>query len=317
MKKISNEVKVGATALLTILIFIWLYNFLKGKDLFTSTAYYYTVYDKIGGLAESSPVEINGYKVGVVQSINFIDAESGRLLVAFSVSKKFKLPKNTIAEIVPVSLLGGMKVQFVYGNGPGTYAEGDTIPGQLAESLMNTLETELLPVKDKITNLINVLDSVISSVDEVLNAEFKKDLGGTLANLNGVTQSLDKIIGSKEEELKATLDNINKFMQMLSDNSGRLSNTFSNLEAITDTLAAADIYTSVSNLKASLEKAALMMDNLNNGKGTAGQFLTNDTLYTNLTSSLESLNVLLQDIKANPKRYAHFSIFGKKNTPSK
>ena len=120
MKKISNEVKVGATALLTILVFIWLYNFLQGKDFFKSTAYYYTVYDKVGGLAESSPVEINGFKVGVVQSIDFIDAESGRLLVAFSVNRDFKLPKNTIAEIIPVSLLGGMKVQFVYGNGPGT-----------------------------------------------------------------------------------------------------------------------------------------------------------------------------------------------------
>ena len=99
---------------------------------------------------------------------------------------------------------------------------------------------------------------------------------------------------------------------MLSDNSEKMSNTFSNLEAITDTLAAADIYTSVMNLKASLEKTAIMMDNMNNGKGTAGQFLTNDTLYTNLNNSLESLNELLVDMKANPKRYVHFSLFGKK-----
>ena len=120
MKKISNEVKVGATALITIVIFVWLFNFLKRKDFFKKhSKFYYTVYDKVGGLAESSPVEINGYKVGVVRSLDFIDAESGRLLVEFSVKKNFKLPKNTVAEIVPVSLLGGMKVQFVYGNGPG------------------------------------------------------------------------------------------------------------------------------------------------------------------------------------------------------
>jgi phospholipid/cholesterol/gamma-HCH transport system substrate-binding protein len=104
---------------------------------------------------------------------------------------------------------------------------------------------------------------------------------------------------------------------MLSDNSGKMNKTFSNLQTITDTLAAADISASVSNLKASLQKAALLMDNLNKGKGSAGQFLTNDTLYTNLTSSLESLNVLLKDMKANPKRYVHFSVFGKKDTPSK
>jgi len=317
MKKISNEVKVGVTALITILVFIWLYNFLKGKDFFSNNNKYYAVYDKIGGLAESSPVEINGYKVGVVQSIEFVDAVSGRLLVVFSVSKDFVLPKNTYAEIVPISLLGGMKVQFVYGSGPGTYSNHDTIPGRLAESLMDKVETEFLPVKEKVTNLIIVIDSVISSVNEVLNEDFKKSLGKTITNLNSTTESIDKIVGSKEKELTATLDNINKFTKMLSDNSGKMGKTFTNLETITDSLAAADIYTSISNLKSSLQKAALLMDNMNNGKGSAGQFLTNDTLYTNLTNSLESLNVLLQDMKANPKRYVQFSLFGKKNTPPK
>lgn len=317
MKKISNEIKVGTVSLLTILVFIWLYNFLKGKDLFTSTNYYYTVYEKIGGLAESSPVEVNGYKVGVVQSIEFTDPGSGRLLVAFSVRKDFKLPVNTVAEIVPVSLLGGMKVQFVYGNGPGFYDEGDTIPGRLAESLVDKVETELLPVKDKISNLIVVLDSVIQSVDELMNEDFRKNLGGTMANLNSTTGSLNRIMVSKEKDLKTTIENINKFSGMLAQNSEKMNSTFTNLEAISDTLAAADIYSSVMNLKASLGKAATMMDNLNNGKGSAGQFLTNDSIYTNLNNSLASLNGLLTDMKANPKRYVHFSVFGKKNSSPK
>jgi len=315
MKKISNEVKVGVTALLTIVVFVWLFNFLKGKDFLKSTAIYYTVYDKVGGLAESSPVEINGYKVGVVRSLDFIDPLSGKLLVEFSVKKGFKLPKNTVAEIVPISLLGGMKVQFVYGNGPGTYSDGDTIPGRLAESLIDKIDTEILPVKEKMSNLIVVLDSVISSVDEVMNPEFKKNFSETFAHLNNTSASLDRAIGSKE--LAATIDNINKFTKMLSDNSGKMNKTFSNLETISDTLAVADISASVANLKASLQKAALLMDNLNKGKGSAGQFLTNDTLYTNLSGSLESLNGLLKDMKANPKRYVHFSIFGKNGSPSK
>ena len=150
-----------------------------------------------------------------------------------------------------------------------------------------------------------------------MSPEFKKNFRGTLAHLNNTTASLDKVIGSKEKELSATVDNINKFTNMLSDNSGKMNKTFSNLESISDTLAAADIYSSVTNLKASLEKASTLMDNLNKGKGSAGQFLTNDTLYTNLTSSLESLNLLLKDMKSNPKRYVHFSVFGKKSTPSK
>ena len=317
MKKMSNEVKVGATALLTILVFVWLFNFLKGKDFLKSTAVYYTIYDKVGGLAESSPVEINGYKVGVVRSLDFIDATSGRLLVVFSVKKNFKLPKNTVAEIVPISLLGGMKVQFVYGKGPGTYKDGDTIPGRLAESLIDKIDTEILPVKEKLSNLITVLDSVIASVDEIMDPEFKREFKQTVAHLNNTTSSLDKVLGSKEKELAAIVDNINKFTSMLADNSGKMNKTFTNLETISDSLKASDISAAVSNLKASLEKASKLMENLNQGKGSAGQFLTNDTLYANLSGSLESLNLLLKDMKANPKRYVHFSIFGKKNAPSK
>jgi phospholipid/cholesterol/gamma-HCH transport system substrate-binding protein len=316
MMKISNEVKVGIVAFLTILVFIWLYNFLKGKEYFKRTAYYYSIYDKIGGLAESSPVEINGFKVGVVQSIELLNPERDKLLVTFSVGKDFRLPINTVAEIVPVSLIAGMKVQFVFGDGPGTYSYGDTIPGRFPESLIARLETELLPVKERITELINSIDSVVSSINDIMDPGFKKNLNGIVDNLNSTTESFDRIIVSKETELKTSLDNLTRFSQMLSDNSSNMSSTFSNLEAISDTLAAADIYNTVLNLKSGLEKTALLLENLNEGKGSAGQLLTNDSLYANLTNSLESLNELLKDMKANPKRYVHFSIFGKKNIPS-
>lgn len=311
--KISNEVKVGTTVIITLVAFIWLYNFLKGKDLFQSVAYYYTVYDKVGGLAESNPVEINGYKVGVVQSIDFVDATSGKLLVAFSVAKDFKLPLNTVAEIVPISPLGGMKVQFVYGNGPGFYKDGDTLAGRVAVSLFDLLDKELMPFKDKIAGLIVSIDSITNSLDDLIDDDFKNDLSGTMDNLNSTTGSLERIITSKETELKKTLENLNRFSLMLSENSESMGSTLSNLGRITDTLAAADIYGTVRDLKSSLEKTSTALDNLNEGKGTAGQLMTNDTLYTNLSNSLESLNELLTDMKANPKRYVQFSLFGKKH----
>ncbi len=312
MMKISNEIKVGATAIVTLILFIWLYNFLKGKDFFQNVAYYYTVYDKVGGLSESNPVEINGYKVGVVQSIEFLDATSGRLLVSFSVGRDFKLPRNTVAEITPISPLGGMKVQFVYGNGPGFYEEGDTIPGRLAPSLFELIDQEILPLKDKIADLVVNLDSIARSMEGIMNEEFKEDLRGTIENLNSTTGSLKRIVGSKETDLKNSIENLNAFSRMLAENSEKMGNTFTNLSNISDTLAAADIYGTVYNLKSSLEKTSIALDNLNNGKGTAGQLMTNDTLYTNLSNSLESLNLLLADMKANPKKYVHFSIFGKK-----
>jgi phospholipid/cholesterol/gamma-HCH transport system substrate-binding protein len=314
--KISNEVKVGAIALVTIVIFIWLFNFLKGKDFFKKTVNYYCIYDEIGGLAESSPVEINGYKVGVVQSIDFIDAETGRLLVVFSVNRNFRLPVNTVAEIVPVSIIAGMKVQFVFGNGPGFYEYGDTIPGILSAGLLSKLETELMPVKDRIAELITVLDSVISSVNDIMDPAFRKNIGATVENLNSTSESISNIVGSKEKDLKESVENLTRFTQMLSNSSGDISNTLSNLSAISDTLAAADLYTSVSNLRRALENTSSILEDMNEGKGSAGQLLTNDSLYNNLTHSLASLDELLKDLKANPKRYVHFSIFGKKNIPA-
>lgn len=313
MMKISNEVKVGIIAIVTIIVFIWLYNFLKGKNLLNKDATYYSVYQKVGGLAESSPVEVNGYRVGVVQSITFIDPSSGRLLVQFSVDKDFRIPQNTVAEIVPVSLLGGMKVQFVYGDGPGFYEFHDTIPGRLAESLTDMLETELIPVKNRISHLISEVDSVISSINEIMSASFKKDLGNTMANLNNTTGNIDEIIDSKEGDLKTMVESLSKFSNMLSENTQKMSNTFTNLQSISDTLAAADIYSTVANLKASLEKTAVLVDNLNEGEGTAGKLLTNDSLYVNLNQSLENLSLLLEDLKNNPKRYVQFSVFGRKD----
>ena len=310
--KISNEVKVGTVALVTLVVFIWLYSFFKGKDIFQSEAKYYAIYDKVGGLTTSNPVEVNGFKVGVVQSVKFLNATSGKLLVTFSVSKNIKLPVNTVAEIVPVSPLGGMKAQFIYGKGPGVYNAGDTIAGKVAPTIFDIINEDILPLKDKISNLIVALDSVALGLNEIIDDRFKSNITEAIDNLHETSGSLKRIVNSEEVELKNTMENINKFSRMLAENSEKLSDTFSNLDRITDTLAAADIYGTALNLKASLEKASLTLDNLNSGKGSAGKLMTDDTLYVNLSNSLESLNVLLIDVKTNPKKYVHFSVFGKK-----
>lgn len=317
MKKISNEVKVGATALLTIIMFIWLYNFLKGKDLLSNKTYYYVVYDKINGLAESSPVEINGYKVGIVQSIQFINDGSGRLVAKLSIEKNFSIPKNTIAEITAATLIAGMKIQLVFGNGPGTYSKGDTIPGRLVESILTKFESEFSPVSNKISSMIIAFDSVLEAINNIMMPSFIRNTQESVANLNNTTKNIDAIIEANKTELRSMLANISKFSKMLADNSGNLAGTFNNLKSVSDTLVAADLYKSVTNLTETLEKTSKLMENLNNGKGTAGQLFTNDTLYRNLNMSLKSLNLLLQDLKANPKKYVHFSVFGRKSQPSK
>ena len=313
MKKISNEVKVGATALITIIAFIWLYNYLKGKDLFSSTASYYAIYEDIGGLTETNPVEINGYKAGVVQSINFINDKSGRLLVKLSVNKNFILPENTVAEVTTASLIAGMKIRLVFGDGPGVYESGDTIPGRMAESIITALENEIVPLKEKVESMIGSLDSVLTGINEVMTPQFTADVRGSMENLSGTTKSLNNVISSKEAELKSMIADLSKFSAMLSSNSEKLGNTISNLSSVSDTIASADLYGTINNLKLTLERTSELLKGMNEGEGTAGQIFTNDSLYINLSNSLESLNNLLTDMKANPKKYVHFSLFGRKN----
>ncbi|MGB8490955.1 MAG: MlaD family protein, partial [Bacteroidales bacterium] len=250
MKKLSREVKVGAAALITIIVFIWLYNFLKGKDLFSSNAKYYVVYNNVGGLAESSPVEVHGYQVGVVESVRFLDPLSGKLLVVLSVSKDFKIPRNSFAEITTATLIAGMKINFVYGQGPGIYSSGDTIPGRLAKSILVKLQDELTPVKDKLVAAVIDLDSTIRSINDIMDPEFRENIRRGVASLSSTVRSIN------EADLKSTLENINKFTAMLAENSGKMTQTFTNLETISDTLAASDVYNAINSLKTSLEKTA-------------------------------------------------------------
>lgn len=313
MKTMSNELKVGLIALATIVAFIWLFNFLKGKNLFSPTYSYYVIYNEVNGLTETNPVEINGYRAGVVQTIEFIDDYSGRLLVKLSVDKDYTLPENTVAEITPASLIAGMKIRLIFGNGPGSYVHGDTIQGRVETSILKRAEDELIPLKDKISQLLLNLDSVLTGINDILSPEFTANVRKTMANLENTTSAVDKIVSDRDAGLPAMVADLSKFSSMLSENSEAMGNTIQNLKLISDSIAAADLYSTVLNLKATLEQTSELMEGLNQGKGTAGQVLTNDSLYVNLNSSIKSLDLLLQDLKANPKRYVRFSVFGGKD----
>ena len=311
-KKISNEAKIGIIALVTILAFIYLFNYLKGKDLFSSTASYYVIYNDISGLTESNPVEISGFKAGVVQSINLIKDGSGRMLVELSIGKDFKLPKGSIAEITPASLIAGMKIRILFGNGPDYYSNRDTIPGRQAESLFTILENEFLPVKDQISGLIDILDSVISGINQIITPDFTNNVKSSVSNLNRSTESIAEALDSKEKNLKNVLSNLSDFSSMLSSNSQKIDTIIGNLKALTDTINESGIYQTFNELKTSLEETKLLLEGINEGKGTAGQLFSNDTLYRNITSCIESLDLLLKDIQKNPKKFVHFSVFGRK-----
>ncbi|HPM19446.1 MAG TPA: hypothetical protein PK288_10740, partial [Bacteroidales bacterium] len=212
-----------------------------------------------------------------------------------------------VAEITTASLIAGMKVQLVFGNGPGFYSSNDTIPGRLVESVITRLENEIIPLKNKAESVIQSLDTTLGSINDIMTPEFRNNVNAGIASLRNTADGIEKA------DLGASLENIKKLTEMLAENTTRLSRTFENLESVTDTLVAADLYSTVNNLRSSLGKLTVLVESLTDGKGTAGQLMTNDSLYINLNRSLASLDLLLQDLKSNPRRYVHFSMFGRKN----
>jgi len=313
MNKISHEVKIGAVALITIIAFILLFNFLKGSALFTSTDTYHIVYSNIAGLTESSPVEINGYQAGVVQDIKLINDGSGLLAVSISVDRNFNIPVGTKAEITTATLIAGMKIILRMGESSVMHHNHDTLEGYVATSIMDRLSQTLSPIEENMTGLVVKLDSVISGINNLLTPEMTSDIRSAVSNVNGITANLKEISDKEKDELMASIEDLKKFTSMLASNSSALDTSLKNLAAITDTVASADLSSSLASLKASLKHVSELTEGMSKGQGSAGKLMTDDSLYINLNNTLYSLDQLLQDMQANPKKYVHFSLFGKKD----
>lgn len=310
--KISHEVKVGAVALITIIAFILMFEFLKGTALFTSTDTYHIVYDNIAGLTESNPVEINGYQAGVVQDVKLINDGSGRILVSLSVDKHFNIPRDTEAEITTATLIAGMKIILRMGDSNEMCHNHDTLSGYVAASILDRLSSTITPLEGNIANMIVSLDSVISALNDVFTPGMTADIRSTMANVSSVTSSLKEVSNSSKDELITAIEDLQAFTSMLSANSATLDSTLKNISGISDAVAAADLGTTLGSLKSSLTNLEGIVKGISQGEGTAGKFIANDSLYTNLSNTLYNLDMLLRDMKENPKKYVHFSLFGKK-----
>lgn len=306
--KYTKEVKTALLALVAILLFIFGYSFLKGKNWFDSSRTFYAVYNDVEGLTPSSPVTINGLEVGNVTDIDFLDT-SGRLVVTFTVDNEFPFAKNSVAQIYGGGLIGGKSVAILPKYEQGNMAKsGDTLEGAIEEGLLELVNERLTPLQEKVEKVIVSTDSLVNAFNQVLNEETRKDLKNSIENLSLTVASL--------RGTARTADNI------LSENSPKLNRTFTNLDEMTtnlnnfsDTLAQVDLKRMTNELETAVSNFEDVTDKLNNGNGTAAKLINDPSVYNNLENATNQLDELIQDIKLNPKRYVHFSIFGKNPGP--
>ena len=302
--KYTKEVKTGILAIVAIVILIFGYSFLKGKNLLDSSRTFYAIYSDVEGLSQSSPVTINGLKVGQIQKIEFLNG-TGLLIATFSIESDFKFSKNSLAQIYGGGLIGGKSLAIVPDYNSEIMAKtGDTLPGDIEEGIMELVNERLTPLQVKVEKVIVNADSLLTAFNEVLNPETRNNIAATFDDLAETVKSFKATAGS----LKGIVEG----------NSAKLDQTFTNLDEMSlnfnkfsDTLAQVNIKGMTDDLEKVIADFEKISNKLSSGEGTAGKLLTDDKVYNNLDRATKQMEQLMQDIKLNPKRYVHFSVFGK------
>jgi phospholipid/cholesterol/gamma-HCH transport system substrate-binding protein len=303
--KITKEIKTGILALFAILLLIYGYSFLKGSDLFSKERTFYVSYDNVAGLTVSAPVTINGYVVGKVKKIEF-ENDLGGLLVSFSVNKDFNFSKSSIVRIYSTSVIGGNALAIIPIISKDNIAvDGDVLKGEIEKGMLESLTSGIKPLENRIYTTLSGLDSLLSNFNSVLNEETKNNLKNAIGSLTNTMSSFE--------------DTSSDLNTLLKENKPKLDSTFSYLEITTgnlatfsDSLNQIDINRMATHLETTLESFNSIMHKFDNGEGSIGKLINDENLYKNLEAASKELEELLRDLKENPKRYVHISVFGKK-----
>ncbi|MBZ9626898.1 MlaD family protein [Psychroflexus sp. CAK1W] len=299
----KKELKVGILVIAAVALLVFGYNFLKGNNLLNSSRTFYAVYDNVEGLSASAPVTINGYQVGTVTDIRFVD--SGDLLVTFNFNSDFEFPKESVAQIYGGGLIGGKSIQIELDKDSDVMAKsGDTLQSAVEEGLIELVNEKLTPLKDKITNAVVEVDSLLKSINYVLDMDTRNNLKKSIENLSGTLGSLNSSSSDIESVLKVNKDKINNSID-------KFSQTADNLSKFSDTLSQIELNKIVQNADETISNLNEFSDKLNNGEGSISKLLNDDQFYLNLENATKEMEELMRDIKLNPKRYVHFSLFGK------
>lgn len=312
--KITNETKVGALAAVAIAILIIGYSFLKGNDVFSSEKEFYAKYDRVDGLAVSKPVLVNGYQVGRVSKLTL--TPSGQILVQLKIVPEYQIPKNTIARLESVDFLGSKAVVFELGNSNEYALDGDTLNANIEKNLIEEFE----PVQKKAEMIIARLDTVLSSVNSTLSPEFQKNfnrsfasIATTLETLEGTTKRVDGLVGVQSTKITGILNNLESISANFKDNNAKITSIMSNIDKVTDDVAKSNFTQTITEANKAVADLQGILNKVNSGEGSLAQIINDPNLYNNLNNAAGNLDKLMIDLKANPKRYVSFSVFGRKD----
>ena len=313
----KTEFKIGIALVLSTLLLYWGINYMKGEDVFSKQEKFYVIYEDTQGLLPSYPVTVNGFKVGQVSDIQFLPNGSEDLIVELKITGNFPVTQGTIAKIYSSSIMGEKSISLLTKKGEPLALSGDTLKGDTERDLTEEVNMQLAPIKARTEELLGTLDTVIGLASGFLDERTSKNFKSTFESIDktfkSVQQSAEEISNYLSDN-KVNFDVISGNFRSLSDElaaSGEdISKTISNVEAISDSLANARLTETVNNVESITARFNDLLAELQGGENSASKLITDDEVYTNLIEATNNLNRLLLDIKYNPNKYLHVSVFG-------
>ncbi len=317
--KLSKEFKVGLFVA-TAITFLYLgYNFLRGKKLFSSYNTYYAVYSNVEGIANSTAVYVNGFKVGQVEEISMPDMlKTDSILVKLFIQGRIRIKANSTALITKSGLFDGNVISISFDDKPADILkDGAFIFGAREEDFFTSINNMVSPIKTKSEQVLVTLDKVLSSLQQVFNEKGTRnltnsvmDLSGALHSLRLTSERLNEIVNENGNNLIKTMSNVQSISSNIAKNNDEISKSIKNFSKLSDSLANSDIKQTIDKLAIVAEQMALITQKMNKGEGTLGKLVNDKELYDNLNKSTKELNLLLKDMQRYPGRYINVSVFG-------
>jgi phospholipid/cholesterol/gamma-HCH transport system substrate-binding protein len=310
--KINNETKVGILSITALVLLIVGFNFLKGKDIFNKSKKIYMVFTDLGSLAKSNEVKINGWVIGKVYELDAKDKNVNGIVATINLSEEVNIPSDSKGYISS-PIIGSSYIVIEKGVSTNYLKPGDTLNTRIDAGIFDDVKSQLTPTLSKVREGIDSVKMLLSNVNRLFDASAKLNLQQTLANLNMATNSLNKMLDSETGALSKSLNNVSAITDNLKKNNDSITAVISNAKIASEKFAKLDIQPTLDTLGAAISQLKSVIAKVNSKDGTLGALINDRQLYNKLNDAILSAEILMDDLRTNPKRYVNLSVFGKKD----
>lgn len=317
----KKEIQIGIVALIAVAVAYYGFSFLLGKQILRKGTQFYALYPSSGGITIDNQVKLNGINVGKVNKVTLSGRKDESVLVGFYIDNEHaKVTDSTIAKVASLDLFGTMAVVLQNTGAGNPLGDGDTVMSEVEGDLKSAVDERLRPLEEKTNALIGSMDSLVTSIQIILDEDTRKSLHSSFKSINRSLKVFERTAGTLEtsvdketKRFDSILYNINSITANLEENNARVDNVLKNFSDISDSLTKADITGTFDKAGKALDNVAGIMEKIEKGEGTMGMLVNNDSLYNNLNEASLEMDKLLEDMRVNPGRYIHFSVFGRRD----